>query len=119
MLSEDNLHNLYKSNYMQNPFNILTQENLERLEKHCKKAIHYEKGNLKEEHETVLELLYRYQELETNNKKLIEKLEEDMSKYKWALNEYDCTISDYKQSQAVGAWIALQKILEIAKGEKE
>lgn len=67
-----------------------------------------------------LTIIMQYiEQLETNNKKLIEKLEEDMSKYKWALNEYGCTISDYKQSQAVGAWIALQEILKIAKGEKE
>lgn len=103
MLSEDNLHNLYKANYMQNPFDILTQENLERLENHCKKTIHYEKNNLKEEHEIVLELLYKYQDIKAKEQKLIEKLEKDIAenpdaKYtKWYLA--DC--------------------LKIVKGEKE
>ena len=56
------INNLYKAEYMQNPFEMLTEENLERLEKHCKKAVHYEKGEIKKEHEVTLCLLYRYQE---------------------------------------------------------
>ncbi len=56
------INNLYKAEYMQNPFEILTEENLERLEKHCKKAVHYERGEIKKEHEVTLCLLYRYQE---------------------------------------------------------
>ncbi len=55
-------NNLYKAEYMQIPFEILTEENLERLEKHCKKAIHYERGKIKKEHEVTLCLLYRYQD---------------------------------------------------------
>lgn len=55
-----NKEEIYKATYMQNPFDILTKENLDKLEKHCKKAIHYERGNLKEEHEIVLQLLYKY-----------------------------------------------------------
>ncbi len=51
----------YKANYMQKPFDILTKENLDRLEKHCKKAIHYERGNIREEHQIVLQLIYEYQ----------------------------------------------------------
>lgn len=53
---------LYKAEYMQNPFDILTEDNLERLEKHCKKAIYYERGEIKKEHEVTLCLLYRYKE---------------------------------------------------------
>lgn len=60
---------LYRAEYMQNPFEILTEENLERLEKHCKKAIHYERGEIKKEHEVTLCLLYRYQEQQEQIKK--------------------------------------------------
>lgn len=52
----------YRAEYMQNPFEILTEENLERLEKHCKKAIYNERGEIKREHEVTLELLYKYKE---------------------------------------------------------
>lgn len=62
-------NNLYKAEYMQNPFEILTEENLERLEKHCKKAVHYERGEIREEHEVILCLLYRYQEQQEQIKK--------------------------------------------------
>ena len=63
---------LYRAEYMQNPFEILTEENLERLEKHCKKAIHYERGEIKKEHEVTLCLLYRYQEQQEQIKNKIE-----------------------------------------------
>ena len=52
----------YKASYMQAPFDTLTKEKLDRLEKHCKKAIHFERGHIQEEHQTVLDLLYKYQE---------------------------------------------------------
>lgn len=61
-IAKNNLVNIYQANYMQNPFEILTEENLNRLEKHCKKAILYENGELKKEHEVTLELLYKYKE---------------------------------------------------------
>ena len=57
-----NFDNLYKASYMQNPFEILTEENLKRLEEHCKKAINYERGEIKREHEVTINLLYKYQE---------------------------------------------------------
>lgn len=76
---------LYEAEYMQNPFEILTEENLERLEKHCKKVIHYERGEIKEEHEVILCLLYKYQELqeqkEKQNKELEEKDKNNMDLY--------------------------------------
>jgi len=59
----------YKSHYMQNPFDTLTKEKLDRLEKHCKKAIHFERGNIQEEHQTVLDLLYKYQEQQSELEK--------------------------------------------------
>lgn len=106
MLSEDCLHNLYKADYMQNPFNILTQENLERLEKHCKKAIHYERGELKEEHEIVLELLYKYQDLESDKQNLINKLKDSISFVK----------TDKSKESKIKAEV-LENVLKIVKGE--
>ena len=55
--------------YMQNPFEILTKEELDRLERHCKKAIHYERGHIREEHQVTLELIYKYQEQQTELEK--------------------------------------------------
>lgn len=67
---------IYKASYMQNPFNILTQENLDRLEKHCKKAIHYERKEGLLEHQLTLDLLYKYRdqqaELEKKDKMIDE-----------------------------------------------
>ena len=62
MSDKEEIEKIYKANYMQDPFEILTEENLQRLEKHCKKAIHYERGEIKREHEITLSLLYRYLE---------------------------------------------------------
>ena len=73
----------FKQEYLQKPITFLTEENLDKLEKHCNKAIHYERGI---EHRVVLELLERYKEhlaerkqdkarikeLEEENKKLLE-----------------------------------------------
>ncbi|MCI8272896.1 MAG: hypothetical protein HFJ55_02295 [Clostridia bacterium] len=53
---------MYKANYMQDPFNILTKENLDKLEKYCKKAIHYERKDGILEHQITLDLLYKYEE---------------------------------------------------------
>ena len=49
----------FKNRYLQQPITFLTEENLDKLENHCKKAIHYERGV---EHQVVLELLERYKE---------------------------------------------------------
>lgn len=64
-----NEEKLYKENYMQDPFNILTKENLDKLEKHCKKAIHYERKDGLLEHQITLDLLYKYQDQEKELKK--------------------------------------------------
>lgn len=82
--------NLYKATYMQNPCNILTEENLNILENNCKKAIHYEKGEIKREHEVILELLYKYkeqQEQKESQNKIIDLIEEDLQQLATAINE--------------------------------
>lgn len=84
-------------------------------------------------------LLTRYKQLEEENKRLnnhniigridaikIEDLEpvlkpyyiskskvkEKMKKYEWSLNGYDSSTADYKHSQCIGRYLALQEILE-------
>ena len=82
--------NLYKAIYTQDPCNILTEESLNRLEEHCKKAIHYERGEIKREHEVILELLYKYkeqQEQKESQNKIIDLIEEDLQQLATAINE--------------------------------
>lgn len=41
-----------------------------------------------------------------------DKIKAKMKEKEWALENYDCTEADYKQSQAIGAWSVLQSLLE-------
>lgn len=80
----------FKNRYLQQPITFLTEENLDKLENHCKKAIHYERGV---EHQVVLELLERYKEFlaeREEDKKKINKLEYCVEE----LKKYNKTISD-------------------------
>lgn len=43
---------------------------------------------------------------------LKEKVKNMIKEKEWALENYDCDKSDYKQSQAIGAWDILQKLLK-------
>lgn len=42
----------------------------------------------------------------------VQKVKDMMKEKEWALQSYDCTKADYKQSQAIGAWNVLRKLLE-------
>ena len=42
----------------------------------------------------------------------VQKIKDIQKEKEWALQSYDCTKADYKQSQAIGAWGALQELLE-------
>lgn len=42
----------------------------------------------------------------------VQKIKDIQKEKEWALQSYDCTKADYKQSQAIGAWDALQELLE-------
>lgn len=73
----------FKNRLLQRPITFLTEENLDKLEHHCKKAIHYERGV---EHKVVLELLERYKELLTKreeDKNKIEELEAKLEFKEW------------------------------------
>lgn len=112
------------------------KEAIEYLEKYTKYETYGER-NLEEDIITVLKLL---KETQTKNETLEELLQGnlyEMYKYyrdlansyqgnciskekvknmikekEWVLENYDCDKSDYKQSQAIGAWDILQKLLK-------
>lgn len=71
----------FKNYYLQHPITFLTEENLDKLETHCRKAINYERGV---EHQVVLELLERHKEHlaeREQDKKRIKELEEENKIY--------------------------------------
>lgn len=53
---------IYKANYLQKPISILSEENLELLEKHCIKNRKQDIGRRFREHEIVFELIQAYKE---------------------------------------------------------
>ena len=82
--SDENVANIEEMNFkrelLQRPISYLTEENLDKLETHCLKAIRYEVGI---EHKVVLELLERHKEYlaEREQKdKRIKELEEELEK---------------------------------------
>ena len=98
MINENNM-DIYKNNYMQNPFDILTKENLDRLEKHCKNSISYGNRSIKEEHEVTLALLYKYKD-STQKEKIREKINELIKNGYWDFLEerdLETTIDILKQ----------------------
>lgn len=100
-IEEDKEYEDFKNRYLQRPITFLTEENLDILEDHCRKAIRYERGV---EHKVVLELLERYKEFLTKieaDKKRIEELEE---KNKEILNSkigIDLSYNDYIPKQKI------------------
>lgn len=104
MISMDN-YEIFKNKYLQQPITLLTKENLELLEKHCERQVRHEVGQRLREHEIVLELLYKYKELETDKQKTIEKLEE--------------LLKEIKQDGICGYDRDILEILKIVKGEKD
>lgn len=76
LLEED-----FKNKYLQHPISFLSEENLDKLETHCRKASKIERGI---EHKVVLELLDRYyqyqKEIQDKNNKLtkLQKENEDL-----------------------------------------
>lgn len=84
-------YEIFKNNYLQHPITFLTEENLDKLEIHCRKAIHYERGL---EHQVVLELLERHKEHlaeREQDKKRIKELEEENKKLNKILNKINKT----------------------------
>lgn len=90
MLSEED----FKYKYLQQPITFLTEENLDKLETHCRKAVNFERGV---EHKVVLELLemyYQYQkEIQDKNNEII-KLQKENETLNIALNKQTINIRD-------------------------
>lgn len=70
-------------------------------------------------YEFARELIEKYHNLINNIFKICSdnyipkgKIREKIEEYEWAIESYDCSIADYKQSQAVGSWNVLRKLLE-------
>lgn len=59
----------YDRKYLQQPISILTKESLEILEECCIRSRKRDIGRRFREHEIVLELIYRYKELQKQNEK--------------------------------------------------
>lgn len=145
MLSKEEIEKdiFYKNLYMQQPFTLLTDENLRALELHCEKTMHYGSRRAKEEHSIVLELIRKYKELESDNyeqnniindyiderRELIEKLEGANKLDKQIVQNYEnmyrnATEEFYKRSykrtiDMANARREVRKgILSILKGEK-
>lgn len=101
MLSEDK----FKNKYLQHPISFLTEENLDKLETHCRKAVNFERGF---EHKVVLELLDRYyqyqKELKDKNNRITKLQKENdelknhihYKKCEYCGNEYKSKRSDSK-----------------------
>lgn len=76
-ISEKQMYNVYKSAYMQNPLNLLTKENMKKLEEHCIKNCQYNSGRIKEEHEIVLQLIEKYEEQQNEIEKMATTINKD------------------------------------------
>ena len=95
MLSEED----FKCKYLQQPITLLIEENLDKLETHCRKASKIERGI---EHKVVLELLdryYQYQKELKNKNDRIKKQQEQLETIKEYVHQevvsYTETIRDY------------------------
>ena len=132
MLSKEEIEKdiFYKNLYMQQPFTLLTDENLRALELHCEKTMHYGSRRAKEEHSIVLELIRKYKELESDNyeqnniindyiderRELIEKLENDIEELEILHDNYiDANIVEGIY-ETIGRISKAQEILSILKG---
>lgn len=102
-----NNEKLYKANYMQDPFNILTKENLDKLEKHCKRAIHYERKDGILEHQITLDLLYKYEEQQ-----------EEIKKKNKIINDTIIAVENLRQYFSEDLQPDFIRILEILKNKK-
>lgn len=76
-ISEEEMYNLYKTAYMQNPLNLLTNENLSKLEEHCINNCRYNSGRIKEEHEIVLQLIDEYKKQVKEVEKMVATINKD------------------------------------------
>lgn len=106
-IEEDKEYENFKNRLLQRPITFLTEENLDKLEEHCRKAIRYERGI---EHKVVLELLERYKEFlaeREEDKKKIAELEAKLEFYQWG------DLDNLKFEEYMKEFIPKQKVKEI------
>ena len=110
----------FKNRYLQRPITFLTEENLDILEDHCRKAIRYERGV---EHKVVLELLERYKEFlaeREEDKKKIDKLKKENKEILNSKIGIDLSYNDYIPKQKVKEVIKkIKEIIDIAEEQIE
>ena len=108
-------YELFKNNLLQRPITFLTEENLDKLETHCRRAIRYERGV---EHQVVLELLERHKEHlaeREQDKKKIKELEKKNKHLKYLYDDCCKCLLDTIERQKVKDKIEeLKKEYEIA-----
>lgn len=115
-IKKDKEYENFKNRLLQRPITFLTEENLDKLEEHCRKAIRYERGI---EHKVVLELLKRYKEFLTEreeDKKKIAELEAKLEFYQWG------DLDNLKFEEYMKEFIPKQKVkdkIEEIKEDKE
>lgn len=105
-IEEDKEYENFKNRLLQRPITFLTEENLDKLEEHCRKAIRYERGI---EHKVVLELLERYKEFlaeREEDKKRIKELEAKLEFYQWG------DLDNLKFEEYMKEFIPKQKVKE-------
>lgn len=121
MLDEED----FKNKYLQQPITFLTEENLDILETHCRRAVNFEKGF---EHKVVLELLERYyqfqKEIQDKNNKIAKLQEENeelrkgqnslmQSRKKWKDRYYKLKAKSRKIIDLMAQNIELQQFANI------
>ena len=106
-IEEDKEYENFKNRLLQRPITFLTEENLDKLEEHCRKAIRYERGI---EHKVVLELLERYKEFlaeREEDKKKIAELEAKLEFYQWG------DLDNLKFEEYMKEFIPKQKVKDL------
>lgn len=95
------------------------EERLEKIKERNKKSCCNEIDiyfllNLIEKQQKEIERFNNELDLDYVNKNFIpkDKIREKMQEYYEKANPYDCDTADYKQSQEIGGWNALRKLLE-------
>lgn len=116
---DDGLYEEYfKKELLQRPISFLTEENLDKLETHCLKAIRYEKGV---EHKVILELLKRHKEYlseQKQDKKRIQELEKENKKKDKIIDNAIVEIENIRQYFSEDLQPEFIGVLEILKDKK-
>lgn len=97
---------LYKAKYLQKPISMLTEGNLELLEKHCIKNRRQDIGRRFKEHEIVFELIqaYKEQQAELNETRNTKSLYYENKELRKELKKKDKIIDEMSKELYVGGY---------------